>query len=228
MATILIVEDDKNTRLLISARLKLYYAIEEAEDGEKALEVLDHKHIDLIIADIQMPRMNGYDLVKVLRDTGSTLPVIMLTAMHSFNDKRIGFASGTDDYMTKPINYEELLWRIKALLRRSNIASEGRIAVGNMVLDAFTYQVKIGEEELELAKKEFELLYKFLSYPGVIFTKGQLLDEIWGYDTESDENTIKTHINRLRNKLESCKSFEIVTVRGLGYKVELCGCGDSL
>lgn len=226
MATILIVEDDKNTRLLIGARLKSYYLIEESEDGEKALEILDHKHIDLIIADIQMPIMNGYDLVKVLRDTGNMIPVIMLTAMHTINDKKIGFASGTDDYMTKPINYEELLWRIKALLRRSNIASERRISIGKINLDASTYEVKIGEREIELAKKEFDLIYKFLSYPGMIFTKGQLLDEIWGYDTESDENTIKTHINRLRNKFEGCREFEIVTVRGLGYKVELCELGE--
>lgn len=226
MATILIVEDDKNTRLLIMARLKSYYLVEEAEDGEKALEILDHKHIDLIIADIQMPIMNGYDLVKVLRDTGNTIPVIMLTAMHSIDDKKIGFASGTDDYMTKPINYEELLWRIKALLRRSNIVSERKISVGKIVLDASTYEVKIGEREIELAKKEFDLIYKFLSYPGMIFTKGQLLDEIWGYDTESDENTIKTHINRLRNKFEGCREFDIVTVRGLGYKVQMRGFGE--
>lgn len=228
MATILIVEDDKNTRLLTSARLKSYYKVEEAQDGEKALEILDHQHIDLIIADIQMPKLNGYDLVKVIREVGNKIPVIMLTAMHSFDDKKAGFASGTDDYMTKPINYDELLWRIKALLRRSNIASENKIAVGNVVLDASSYKVRVGEEEIELAKKEFDLLYKFLSYPGIIFTKGQLLDEIWGYDTESDENTIKTHINRLRNKFEGCIEFEIITVRGLGYKVELHENGETL
>ncbi len=228
MATILIVEDEKNTRILTSARLKPYYKIEEAKDGVKALELLDHKHIDLIIADIQMPNMNGYELVKVLRESGNTIPVIMLTAMHSFDDKKTGFASGTDDYMTKPINYDELLWRIKALLRRSNIASENKIRIGNITLDASSYKVKVGEEEVELAKKEFDLLYKFLSYPGIIFTKGQLLDEIWGYDTESDENTIKTHINRLRNKFEAYKEFEIITIRGLGYKAELCENGDLL
>lgn len=228
MATILIVEDDKNTRLLTSARLKPYYKVEEAQDGERALEILDHKHIDLIIADIQMPKLNGYDLVKVIREVGNKIPVIMLTAMHSFDDKKAGFASGTDDYMTKPINYDELLWRIKALLRRSNIASENKISVGNVVLDASSYKVRVGKEEIELAKKEFDLLYKFLSYPGIIFTKGQLLDEIWGYDTESDENTIKTHINRLRNKFEGCREFEIITVRGLGYKVELHENGETL
>lgn len=221
MATILIVEDDKNTRLLTSARLKPYFTVKEAEDGENALELLDHEHIDLIIADIQMPNMNGYELVKQLRETGSTIPVIMLTAMHSFEDKRTGFTLGTDDYMTKPINYEELLWRIKALLRRSNIAAENKIVIGDLILNSSTLKVRIGNEETELAKKEFDLLYKLLSYPGMIFTKAQLMDEIWGYDTDSDETTIKTHVNRLRNKFDGCQEFEIVTIRGLGYKAEI-------
>jgi DNA-binding response OmpR family regulator len=221
MATILIVEDDKNTRLLTSARLKAYYTVVEAQDGEKALELLDHQHIDLIIADIQMPIMNGYELVRQLREAGSSIPVIMLTAMHTFDDKRIGFASGTDDYMTKPINYEELFWRINALLRRSNIVNEKKIIIGELTLDSSTYTVSKGEEEIELSKKEFELLYKFLSYPGVIFTKAQLMDEIWGYDSDSDDTTIKTHINRLRNKFEGYQEFEIVTIRGLGYKAEV-------
>lgn len=221
MATILIVEDEKNTRLLTNARLKSYYTIEMAEDGEKALEILDHKHIDLIIADIQMPNMNGYELVKELRASGSMIPVIMLTAMHTFDDKKTGFASGTDDYMTKPIDYEELLWRIKALLRRSNIANDQKIAIGELVLDSLAYTVKRSGVDLDLSKKEFELLYKLLSYPGIIFTKAQLMDEIWGYDTESDDTTIKTHINRLRNKFDGSQEFEIITIRGLGYKAEI-------
>lgn len=223
MATILIVEDDKHTRLLTSARLKSYYTVEEAENGEKALEILEQKHIDLIIADIQMPVMNGYDMVKGLRESGIQIPVIMLTAMHTFDDKKAGFASGTDDYMTKPINYEELFWRIKALLRRANIVNERKIIIGDITLDSTTFTAtRKGEEPIELAKKEFELLYKLLSYPGMIFTKMQLLNEIWGYDTNSDEATIKTHINRLRNKFADCPEFEIITIRGLGYKSELC------
>lgn len=221
MATILVVEDDKHTRLLTCARLKSYYAVEEAENGEQALNILDHKHIDLIIADIQMPVMNGYDLVKELRDSGIQIPVIMLTAMHTFDDKRTGFASGTDDYMTKPIDYEELLWRIKALLRRANIVSQRRIKIGDITLDSASYTVIREGTATELAKKEFDLLYKLLSYPGMIFTKSQLLDEIWGYDTNSDETTIKTHINRLRNKFAECTEFEIITIRGLGYKAEI-------
>ncbi len=221
MATILVVEDDKHTRLLTCARLKPHYAVEEAENGEQALNMLDQKHIDLIIADIQMPVMNGYDLVREMRESGMQIPVIMLTAMHTFDDKRTGFASGTDDYMTKPIDYEELLWRIKALLRRANIVSQRKIIIGNITLDSASYTVTRGETTTELAKKEFDLLYKLLSYPGMIFTKSQLLDEIWGYDTNSDETTIKTHINRLRNKFADCTEFEIITIRGLGYKAEI-------
>ncbi|RFZ79553.1 DNA-binding response regulator [Lacrimispora amygdalina] len=221
MATILVVEDDKHTRLLTCARLKPFYAVAEAENGEEALKMLDQNHIDLIIADIQMPVMNGYDLVKELRDSGIQIPVIMLTAMHTFDDKRTGFASGTDDYMTKPIDYEELLWRIKALLRRANIVSQRKIIIGDITLDSAAYTVTREGAITELAKKEFDLLFKLLSYPGMIFTKSQLLDEIWGYETNSDETTIKTHINRLRNKFADCMEFEIITIRGLGYKAEI-------
>jgi len=145
----------------------------------------------------------------------------MVTAMQDYNDKRSGFSSGTDDYMTKPIDYDELLWRIRALLRRANIANEQRIVIGNLIIDSSTYTVKKEYSVVDLAKKEFELLYKLLSYPGIIFTKNQLLDDVWGYDSESDETTIKTHINRLRNKFEGFKEFEIITVRGLGYKAEI-------
>lgn len=221
MATILVVEDDKHTRLLTCARLKPYYAVAEAENGEEALMLLDQIHIDLIIADIQMPVMNGYDMVKEMRESGIQIPVIMLTAMHTFDDKRNGFASGTDDYMIKPIDYEELLWRIKALLRRANIVSQRKIIIGDITLDSAAYTVSKEGTITELAKKEFDLLFKLLSYPGMIFTKSQLLDEIWGYDTNSDETTIKTHINRLRNKFADCTEFEIITIRGLGYKAEI-------
>ncbi|MDW2796710.1 response regulator transcription factor [Clostridium boliviensis] len=221
MATILVVEDDKHTRLLTCARLKPYYTVTEAENGEEALKLLDQMHIDLIIADIQMPVMNGYDMVKEMRESGIQIPVIMLTAMHTFDDKRTGFASGTDDYMIKPIDYEELLWRIKALLRRANIVSQRKIIIGDITLDSAAYTVRKEGTITELAKKEFDLLFKLLSYPGMIFTKSQLLDEIWGYDTNSDETTIKTHINRLRNKFADCTEFEIITIRGLGYKAEI-------
>lgn len=221
MASILVVEDDKNTRLLTKARLKHEYEILEAQDGEEALAILDSQHVDLIIADIMMPRMDGYQLVRTIRGEGSTVPVILLTAKAAFEDKRTGFSSGTDDYMTKPIDYEELKWRIKALLRRANIAGERQIRVGDIVLDAASYTIGRGERKEEMPRKEFELLYKLLSYPGMIFTKGQLLNDIWGYDSDSDENTVKTHISRLRMRLAEYPEISIVTLRGLGYKADI-------
>jgi DNA-binding response OmpR family regulator len=221
MATLLIAEDDQNTRLLTSSRLKPHFDVICACDGQEALNILEHQHVDLIVADIMMPHIDGYTLVKMLRDSGNMIPVLMLTAKHSLDDKRTGFSSGTDDYMVKPIDYEELIWRIHALLRRAHIASEKKIILGSLVLDSNAYTVSKGDDSLLLPKKEFELLYKLLSYPGIIFTKNQLLDEIWGYDSESYEDTIKTHISRLRNKFKEYNEFKIITLKGLGYKAEL-------
>lgn len=237
MATILVVEDDKNTRLLTTARLKPHYDVVTACDGEEALDLFYKQHIDLIVADIMMPNMDGYELVRTLREYKQEIPVIMLTAKQTFEAKKEGFLTGTDDYMTKPVNYEELLWRIEALLRRAKINTDRRITIGSVTVNADNYTVSRAScadappaasdaacsaaERLTLPKKEFELLYKLLSYPDVIFTKDQLLEDIWGYDTDSDENTIKTHISRLRSKFDGWKEFEIVTIRGLGYKAEL-------
>lgn len=221
MATILIVEDDKNIRLLTSARLKPHYAILTACDGEEALDIFYKQHVDLIVADIMMPHMDGYELVKCLREYRQNVPVIFLTAKSAFEDKRKGFASGIDDYMTKPVNYEELLWRIEALLRRASINADRQIKIGAVTVDATNYTVSRNSERIELPKKEFELLFKLLSYPGMIFTKDQLLEDIWGMETDSSDSTIKTHINRLRNRFGDWEEFEIVTIRGLGYKLEL-------
>lgn len=223
MATVLIVEDDKNTRLLTAARLKPYYTVLAACDGEEALDLFYKQHVDLIVADIMMPNMDGYELVRTLRSYHQDVPVIMLTAKDAFEDKRLGFSTGTDDYMTKPVNHEELLWRIEALLRRAKIHADKRILIGAVTVDSSNYTVSRSNtaDSIELPKKEFDLLFKLLSYPDVIFTKNQLLEDIWGYETDSDENTIKTHISRLRNKFDSWKEFQIVTVRGLGYKVTL-------
>lgn len=221
MATILIVEDDKNIRLLTAARLKPHYTILTACDGNEALDIFYRQHVDLIVADIMMPNMDGYELVRCLRDYSQNVPVIFLTAKSAFGDKREGFASGIDDYMTKPVDYEELLWRIKALLRRANINASRQIAVGAVTVDAAAYTVSRASEQIELPKKEFELLFKLLSYPSIIFTKEQLLSEIWGMETDSSDSTIKTHINRLRNKFGDWPEFQIVTVRGLGYKLVL-------
>lgn len=221
MATILIAEDDLNIQLLIAARLKPLYSVLCANNGREALEILEAKHIDLLIADIMMPYMNGFDLVKKIRSDGSKLPILMITAKQSFDDKREGFSSGIDDYMTKPVHYEELIWRIQALLRRANIIAEQKIRIGNITLDSFSYTFRSNLETIVLPKKEFDLLYKLLSYPGIIFTKNQLLDEIWGYDSISIEDTIKTHISRLRNRFKNYDEFKIVTIKGLGYKAEI-------
>ncbi len=223
MLNILIVEDEAAIRLLTKTKLRNEYNIIEAANGVQALEVLEHKHIDLIIADIMMPEMNGYEFVQSLRDSGDMTPVIMLTAMSTFAHKKKGFATGIDDYMVKPIDYEELKWRIEALLRRAQIANEKRIVVGALTLRSDYLTVELNGISISLTEKEFDLLYKLLSYPGIIFTKQQIMDEIWGYDTETDYNTIKTYISRLRNKFKDCKDFELVSVRGLGYKAIIHG-----
>lgn len=218
MITILVVEDDEMVRLLTKTKLGQFYDIREAANGEEALEVLDHEHIDLLIVDIQMPKMNGYELVQSLRDCGDLRPVIMLTAMNTFAHKKKGFASGVDDYMTKPIDYEELIWRIEAILRRARIANKKKIEIGRFRMEQNSYSTTYDGEVMKLTNKEFALLYKLLSYPGVVFTKQQLMDEIWGYDSETEYDTIKTYISKLRNKLSQCKEFELVSIRGLGYK----------
>ena len=221
MITILIVEDDAAIRLLTKTKLAGKYRLLEADNGENGLDVLDHHHVDLIIADIMMPKMNGYDFVTILRESGMMTPVIMLTAMSSFAHKKKGYSSGIDDYMTKPINYEELEWHIEALLRRAKISNENKIIIGNLNLNRQSMSVKYNETEVPVTTKEFELLYKFLSYPDVVFTKQQLMDEIWGYDTDTDYNTIKTYISRLRHKFSKCNEFSLVSLRGLGYKATI-------
>lgn len=218
MVRILLIEDEKAVRLLTKAKLKGKYDIYEAEDGEKALDVLAEFPIDLIIADIMMPNMNGYEFVNELRDANDMTPVIMLTAMNSFEHKKKGFSLGIDDYLTKPINYEELEWHIEAILRRAKINNEKEIQLGDFLLSETGQMATYRGNSIELTDKEFQLIHKFLSYPSVIFTKQQIMDDIWGYDTASDYNTIKTYINRLRNKFSECDEFEIVSVRGVGYK----------
>lgn len=218
MITILLVEDDDKLRLLTKMKLASSYQIEEAANGEEALMVLDKKHIDLLIVDVQMPKMNGYELVRILREAGDQRPVIMLTAMTSFEHKRQGFASGIDDYMTKPVDYEELVWRIEAILRRANIASEKKLQIGEFEMNQSAYTAAYEGKQIALTNKEFELLFLLLSYPETVFTKQQLMDKIWGYDTETEYDTIKTYISKLRNKLSECDEFELKALRGLGYK----------
>ena len=219
MFRILVVDDDKNTRLLLKAVLQAEnYTVFTAENGENALEVMDREHIDLVVLDIMMPKMDGYTFTKTLRETNNNLPILMISAKQLPEDKRKGFLVGTDDYMTKPIDEEEMLLRIKALLRRAQIANERKLALGDVVLDYDALTVTRGAEVQELPQKEFLLLYKLLSYPGKIFTRIQLMDEIWGADSDTGWETVTVHIGRLRRRFEGWNEFEIVSVRGLGYK----------
>lgn len=221
MAVILLVEDNKNTQLLTMARLKPYFEVVTAVDGFEALDIIYARHIDLVISDIMMPNMDGMELLGRIRSEGFNTPVILLTAKQAFQDKREAYGLGADDYVTKPVNYDELLLRINALLRRAKIATERQIKIGKLCIDEAEHIVSYDGNSIILSRKEFDLLYKFLSYPGKIFTKKQLLDEVWGLDSECTEDTIKTHINRLRNKLADCAEIEIVTIKGFGYKVEV-------
>jgi len=219
MFHILVVDDDKNTRALFRAVLEAEnYTVFTAENGEAALKVMEDNHIDLVVLDIMMPKMDGYQFTKALRESRNTLPILMVSAKQLPSDKKHGFLVGTDDYMTKPVDEEEMLWRIKALLRRAKIASERRIVLGSVVLDYDSMTVSKNGEVQELPQKEFLLLYKLLSYPGKIFTRIQLMDEIWGADSDTGWETVTVHVARLRKRFENWPEFEILSVRGLGYK----------
>ena len=219
MFHILVADDDKHTRMLLRAVLESEnYTVSTAENGEQALELLDREHIDLVILDVMMPEMDGYEFTRIVRQTDSTLPILMVTAKHLPEDEKKGFLVGTDDYITKPIDEEKLLLRIKALLRRARIVSEQRIVIGEVILDYNSFTVTRRDEVQVLPQKEFMLLYKLLSYPGQIFTRIQLMDEIWGTDSETGWETVTVHVGRLRKRFEGWNEFEIVAVRGLGYK----------
>lgn len=219
MLRIMIVDDNTNTRKLTQAVLKQNgYDTVCACDGEEGLELLDKIHIDLIILDIMMPKMNGFEFTRTLRSCGWETPILMVTAKESHMDKKEGFLAGTDDYMVKPVDDEEMLLRIAALLRRSKIASERKITIGSTVLNHDALTVTTPEGTVELPQKEFMLLFQLLSYKDKIFTRRQLMDEIWDMDTDTDERTVDVHINRLRDKFKNNTDFSIVTIRGLGYK----------
>lgn len=219
MVNILIVDDNAKIRKLIEIYLKQEgYNIFHAGNGNQALQVLDRISVDLVIADIMMPEMDGYELTKILRNTNYSLPIFMVTAKDAFSEKKKGFDLGADDYMTKPIDMDELVLRVKALLRRSKISSAKQIVIGSIVLDYESLEVRTPVETMVLPKKEFYLLYKLLSYPKKVFTRQELIDDIWGFDSEVDERTVDVHIKRLREKFGELSEFEIVTIRGLGYK----------
>lgn len=219
MFNILVAEDDSSTRKLMSAILKENgYTPFLAEDGLEALDILDKQHIDLLVTDIMMPGLDGYRLTEQLREAGYTLPVLMVTAKETSQDKKKGFLLGTDDYMVKPVDEEEMILRIKALLRRARIVDERKLRLGSVTLDYDSLTVIRDGERITLPQKEFYLLYKLLAYPDVIFTRVQLMDEIWGMDSQTDDHTVSVHIGRLRERFLGWPEFDIVTVRGLGYK----------
>ena len=221
MATVLIAEDDRNMRLLTSARLTDSYTVVSACDGLEALERIHQGGIDLIVADIMMPRMDGYELLRTIRAEGYKTPYLMLTAKESLADKQHGFELGTDDYMTKPFSSDELLWRVNALLRRANISQSKKITLGSVTVDSEKYAVYSNTQYIEFPKKEFELLFKLLSYPDQIFSREQLMDSIWGIGSGSSDDTVKTHISRIRNRLSEIGEFHITTIKGLGYKADI-------
>ncbi|MBQ8412022.1 MAG: response regulator transcription factor [Lachnospiraceae bacterium] len=220
MFQILIAEDDSELRQLFQRVLtKNGYAVTGVDNGKEALDALDMGYYDMIISDIMMPVMDGYELVAALRESGNNMPVLMITAKGEYDDMRQGFLSGTDDYMVKPVNVNEMVLRVGALLRRAQMISERRQVIGDTVLECDSLTVISDGEKNVLPQKEFMLLYKMISFPGKIFTRQQLMDDIWGYDSDTDTHTIDVHIGRLREKYGDNKDFKIVTVRGVGYKV---------
>lgn len=219
MNKILVIEDNENlARIYQSILSKNYFDVFITSDGQQALDLLEKIHVDLIITDVMMPNMDGFEFASLMRDTGFEVPILMITALDSLEDKKRGFKLGIDDYMVKPIDLDEMVLRVEALLRRAKIAHTKQLTVNETILDQSSYNVMFNNQQLTLPQKEFQLLYKLLSYPDKIFTRQQLMDEIWGLDTDTDERTIDVHIKRLRDRFSDNRDFEIVTVRGLGYK----------
>lgn len=224
MPTILVTEDDLNIRRLIKEHLvKEGYRVLESGDGVEALDVMEDQHVDLLITDVMMPNMDGLEMTSDLRAAGYDFPILMITALETLKDKKNGFSSGGDDYMVKPIDMDEMLLRVSALLRRAKIASSKILVTGKTVLNQEQLTITNGNKVFELPAKEFQLLHKLLSHPKKIFTRQQLMDEIWGFDVQSSERTVDVHIKRIREKLAEIEDFKIVTVWGLGYKAEKRG-----
>ena len=218
MATVLIVDDERNMRLLTAARLDGQYNVVTASDGKEAMEIIHKGNIDLVVADIMMPVMDGYELLQKLRSEGYRMPFLFLTAKEALGDKERGFSLGTDDYMTKPIDFEELIMRVNALLRRAKIASEKKLHIGTLTMDSDEMTAYVNGEEIPLTVREFNILFKLLSFPKKTFTRTQLLNEFWALDSSTGTRSIDVYITKIREKFQCCKDFEIVTVHGLGYK----------
>lgn len=223
MARILVAEDDRNTNKLICAVVrKMGHEPLAAFDGKQALDLIDAHHPDMLVSDVMMPKLDGMQLVRELREAGYDLPILMLTAKNAQADKNEGLDIGADDYLTKPANLRELALRIRALLRRAHIIDDSKLHAGGVTLDPGTLTVTSGDgREVTLPKREFELLFKLLGNPRHTYTRMQLLDEVWGWDSESAESTVNVHVNRLRTRFADWDEFEIVTVRGVGYRAEV-------
>ena len=220
MHKILIAEDDRELRQLFSHVLtKNGFSVKGVSNGQEGLDAMVRDYFDLILSDIMMPVMDGFEFVRQLREAGNNTPVLMITAKDAFDDMRTGFLAGTDDYMVKPVNVNEMVLRVQALLRRAQMINARRQVIGNTVLECDSLTVVTEDESMVLPQKEFMLLYKMASFPGRIFTRQQLMDEIWGYDSDSDTHTVDVHIGRLRDRFRDSKDFKIVTMRGVGYKV---------
>lgn len=219
MAKVLVVEDDAKLNRAVSSYLRDQgYQVVSCTNADDGLDQLSNQIIDLIISDIMMPGIDGFEFADSVRRINETIPILFMTALDDLSSKRKGFRLGIDDYMVKPIEFDELLMRVEALLRRAHIANEKKIIIDNLILDADEMTVYIDEEEIPFTVREFHVLYKLLSYPKKTFTRVQLMDEFWGYDTDSDPRTVDVYIAKLRSKIKSCTKVEIVTVHGLGYK----------
>ena len=219
MVKILVVEDNNNLRKLMITYLKRNnYEVLEAEDGKVALDIIDKNHVDLIISDIMMPNIDGYELTKELRQANFLVPILIVTAKDTIDDKRQGFLLGVDDYMVKPIDMDEMILRVGVLLRRANIVNQRKLKINDVLLSYDEYTLAKGKDVFQLPQKEFQLLYKLLSYPNKIFTRQELIDEIWGLESDSEQRTVDVHIKRLREKFDKFEEFEILTIRGIGYK----------
>lgn len=224
MFKILVVEDDKNLRkLIVTCLKKSNYTVFETQNGEEALKLMDKEFVDLIVTDIMMPEMDGYELISSLREANYEVPILIITAKEDFEDKKRGFTLGADDYMVKPINIDELILRVNSLLKRSKSTNERIIKIGNVELNYDKLEVKKADKKYQLTQKEFYLIYKLLSTPDTIFKRQDLIEEIWGLENESDFRTIDVHVKRIREKLEDITEFEIVTIRGIGYKAIIKG-----
>lgn len=221
MLKILVAEDDRELRrLFVHVLLRNGYNVKEVSNGQEALDAIDNEYFDLIVSDIMMPGVDGYELVRSLRDAGNITPILLITAKDAFDDMRTGLLSGADDYMIKPVNVNEMVLRVQVLLRRSQMINDHRQTIGDTVLEYDTFTVTTAGKSMILPQKEFMLLYKLFSYPGRIFTRRQLMDDVWGYDSNSDTHTIDVHVGRLRERFRNNTDFQIVTIRGIGYKVE--------